>query len=140
MTMPTASIFTGKSNHDTSRVIKSTVVNTYDCLRKYSHMRLHHCMSNNIDSDTCNLAIAGANCSEPRNLCWTYLRSAWLSLGSLFGQCQMMRYYLLIAFGRIGESYNDMKRTVTNRRGVRNGTALRLCTDYVLLRNLGILG
>ena len=52
----------------------------------------------------------------------------------------MMRYYLPIAFGRIGVSYNDMERTVTNRRGVRNGTAFRLCTDYVLLRNLGILG
>ena len=98
MTMPTASIFTGKSNHDTFRVIKSPVVNTYDCLRKYSHMRLHHCMSNNIDSDTCNLAVAGVNCSEPRNLYWTHLRSAWLSLGPLFGQCQMMRYYLPIAF------------------------------------------
>ena len=35
---------------------------------------------------------------------------------------------------------HDMERTVTNRRGVRNGTAFRLCTDYVLLRNLGILG
>lgn len=106
--MPTASIFTGKSNHGTFRVIKSPVVNTYDCLRKYSHMRLHHCMSNNIDSDTCNLAVAGVNCSEPRNLYWTHLRSAWLSLGSLFGQCQMMRYYLPIAFGRIGVSYNDI--------------------------------
>lgn len=141
MTMPTASIFTGKSNHDTFRVIKSPVVNAYDCLRKYSHMRLHHCMSNNIDSDTCNLAVAGVNCSEPRNLYWTHLRSAWLSLGPLFGQCQMMRYYLPIAF--IWSDWSKLQRlerTVTNRRGVRNGTAFRLCTDYVLLRNLGILG
>ena len=86
MTMPTASIFTGKSNHDTFLVIEAPVVNTYDYLRKYSHMRLHHCMSNNIDSDTCNLAVTGVICSgsETRNLCWTYLRSAWLSLGSLF--------------------------------------------------------
>ena len=69
----------------------------------------------------------------------TPTRFARQSLGSLFGQCQMMRYYLPIAFGRIGVSYNDMERTVTNRRGVRNGTAFRLCTDYVLLLNLGYL-
>ena len=141
MTMPTASIFTGKSNHDTFRVIKSPVVSAYYCLRKYSHMRLHHCMSNNIDSDTCNLAVAGENCSEPRDLYWTHLRSAWLSLGPLFGQCQMMRYYLPIAFIWSDWSKRQrLERTVTNRRGVRNGTAFRLCTDYVLLRNLGILG
>ena len=59
MTMPTASIFTGKSNHGTFRVIKSPVVNTYDCLRKYSHMRLHHCMSNNIDSDKFRMSMLG---------------------------------------------------------------------------------
>ena len=69
----------------------------------------------------------------------TPTRFARQSLGSLFGQCQMMRYYLPIAFGRIGVSYNDMERTVKNRRGVSNGTAFSLCTDYVLLRNLGYL-